>query len=50
MSKLFAFGPMSIFAYQVYLAFTGRDPLSVYTYLPSYLMADITHMLKIVLT
>jgi hypothetical protein len=49
MARLYAFGPMSIFAYQVYLAFTGRDPLMVYSILPTYLIRDIAHVVKLAL-
>lgn len=48
LSKLFTYGPMSVFAYQVYLAFTGRNPLSVYSYLPDGMFYYLAHTLKIV--
>jgi hypothetical protein len=37
---------MTIFAYQVYLAFNGRDPMAVYNFLPAYLVADVTNLVR----
>ncbi len=47
MAKWYAYGPMSIFAYQVFLAFNGKDPLSVYNLVPLYVIADIARVVRI---
>ena len=46
MAKWYAYGPMGVFAYQVVLAFTGRDPLSVCKNVPTYLVADLAYMVR----
>lgn len=48
MAKWYAYGPMSVFAYQVYLAFTGRDPLTVYGVIRSFLFTNVAPTLHMV--
>ena len=44
MAKWYAYGPMGLFAYQVLLAFNGRDPLSIYSFVPTHIVANFTHI------
>lgn len=46
MGKALTFGPMVLFAYQVFLAFTGDSPLTVYDVLPHHILAKIVSALS----
>ena len=41
MGKLYAFGPMALFTYQIFLAFNGKSPLSAYNIIPSFIISDL---------
>jgi len=47
MGKALTFGPMALFAYQVFLAYTGGSPLTVYDVLPHHILAKIVSILSI---
>jgi len=46
MGKALTFGPVALFAYQVFLAFTGSSPLTVYDVLPHHILAKIVSVLS----
>lgn len=46
MGKALTYGPLALFAYQVFLAYTGSSPLTVYDMLPHNILAKIVSIVS----
>lgn len=50
MAKLLYFGPMGLFAYQVLLAYNGKNPMSVYDAIPQSVVSELVLYVSVLQT